>query len=110
MAKSAIAQRSQNSGLSKVQSIFRYNFISCPTAVQMQAVLGGWDGSLQGHAGTSCALSHCISLLLCHVLSLAVGLMLGHGRIDFPPRGKGRETVEERRDALRHRPRATHLS
>ena len=77
----------------------------------MQVVLGWWDGStLQGHSGTRCALSHFISLLHHHLLSLAAGLMLGHGCIDFPPRGKGRETVEECRDALRHRSRVAHLS
>ena len=56
----------------------------------MQVVLGWWDGStLQGHSGTLF-----ISLLRRHLLSLAAGLTLGHGRIDFPPRGNGRETVE----------------
>lgn len=72
----------------------------------MQVVLGWWDGStLQGHSGTLF-----ISLLHRHLLSLAAGLTLGHGRLDFPPRGKGRETVEEGRDALRHRSRVAHLS
>lgn len=77
----------------------------------MQVVPGWWDGStLQGHSGTSCALSRFISLLHHHLLSLAAGLTLGHGRIDFPPHGKGREMVEERRDALRHSSRVAHLS
>lgn len=50
------------------------------------------------------------SLLHHHLLSLAAGLTLGHGRIDFPPHGKGREMVEERRGALRHSSRVAHLS